>query len=309
VNRPRVLSYGGGLDSFAMLVDAIARDDRPDVVCFVDVGDPAGEDPGEWPETLEHIRTVVQPLCAREGIEFVWITSDQYPVRDARSLFAWMEARGQIPVAGPNRICTRIAKVERFEAWLDDRFPGREAEVWIGFEAGEEERAKRDPNAGRPRKPGPTRATRVNAFPLMERGMCRCRCEARITELGYALPSGSACQFCPYGTKLQWQLFARTSPGKFARTVALEANKPPTSSGKKLSIMGYRAVKDRAGNKVGYKAPPLPQWIEGGYRGKRKPCEICGAAERARKLMGCEADPRAGRSRLYQLPLLPPEVA
>jgi hypothetical protein len=34
----RVLSYGGGLDSFAMLVEGIRRNDKPDVVCFVDVG-------------------------------------------------------------------------------------------------------------------------------------------------------------------------------------------------------------------------------------------------------------------------------
>lgn len=118
---PRVLSLGGGLDSFAMLVEGINRSDRPDVVVFIDVGHP--DDPGEWPGTYRHIREVVRPLCEREGIRFVWIDSDAYPVRDARSLFAWLKARKQIPVAGPNRICTRIAKVERFERWLDDNYP------------------------------------------------------------------------------------------------------------------------------------------------------------------------------------------
>lgn len=43
----RVLSYGGGLDSFGMLVDAVARGDKPDLVVFADVTDPERKDPGE----------------------------------------------------------------------------------------------------------------------------------------------------------------------------------------------------------------------------------------------------------------------
>ena len=43
--RPQVLSYGGGLDSFCMLVDAIKRGDAPDAIVFADVGDPAKLDP------------------------------------------------------------------------------------------------------------------------------------------------------------------------------------------------------------------------------------------------------------------------
>jgi hypothetical protein len=52
---PRVLSYGAGLDSFALLVEALRRGERPDVVAFVDVADPAHEDPGEWPSTYRHL--------------------------------------------------------------------------------------------------------------------------------------------------------------------------------------------------------------------------------------------------------------
>ena len=41
-------------------------------------------------------------------------------------------------------------------------FPGRAVEVWVGFEAGEESRAERDPNGGRPRR-WPRRRTRCHA--------------------------------------------------------------------------------------------------------------------------------------------------
>lgn len=283
----KVLSYGGGLDSFAMLVDAIERGEHPDVVAFVDVADPEGKDPGEWPGTYRHIREVVIPLCRRYRIEFVWIDSRAYPVRGARSLWAWMWERGQIPVAGPNRICTRIAKVERFEAWLTDRFPGQDVEVWIGFEAGEEERAEKDPNAGGRTKPKPGAARRRNRFPLMERGLCRCRAEQLVRRLGYPVPRKSACVYCPYGKKRDWKTLARELPEVFAQVVALEDRKPPTSNGAKLSIMAFRTVTSADGTRH-FRPTPLPVYVERPYRPKREPCGVCGAPEKATKATGCD---------------------
>lgn len=281
---PRILSYGGGADSFAMLVEIIRIGDLPDAVAFCDVsnGSPDRDptDPGEWPGTYRHIREFAIPLCAAAGVPFVWIDSRRYPVRDARSLLSWMEARHQIPVAGPNRICTRIAKVERFEAFARDVWPDQSIEVWIGFEAGEEKRAARDPNAGR------ASAWRRNRFPLIEWGWCRCRCEAEIRAAGYPVPRKSACVFCPYGSKGDWQTFARELPDDFERIVRLEADKPPTSRGKKLSIMGYRTLYDRNGDQAGYRAPPLPAFIRGTYRQKLNLCTICGQF-RPLKATGC----------------------
>lgn len=41
--RPQVLSYGGGADSFAVLLDAIERGEPPVAVAFVDVADGTAE--------------------------------------------------------------------------------------------------------------------------------------------------------------------------------------------------------------------------------------------------------------------------
>lgn len=279
VRRPRVLSLGGGLDSFAMLVRSIEIGESPDIVVFIDVGAPG--DPGEWAGTYRHVREVVKPLCAHHGIEFVWIDGETYPVRDARSLFAWMWARGQIPVAGPSRICTRIAKVERFERWMDDRFPGREVEVWIGFEAGEESRAAKDPNAGKPRRAAPGRALRINRFPLIEWGLCRCRCLELVRAAGYPVPRKSACMFCPYASRADWRRFAADEPEMFERVVELEARKPPTSKGRKLSIMLYDS-------RTQY-GTPLRVYVSRPGRPRRPaPCKVCGAPERASKATGCD---------------------
>lgn len=280
LRRRRVLSLGGGLDSFAMLLEAIERRIELDAVVFVDVGHP--DDPGEWPGTYRHLAEVVTPVCAAAGVELVIVDHTNYPVRDARSLFEWLRARRQIPVAGPNRVCTRVAKVERFERWLDDRFPGLEVEVWIGFEAGEEDRCSKDPNAGNPRKHRPDRARRINRFPLIEWRLCRCRCEALVRRAGYPVPRKSACVFCPYASKGEWQTFAAHLPETFARVVQLEADKPPTAKhGRKLSIMAYDS---RTQTGV-----PLDQWVATPYRPRHKltACPVCGQSPRAVKAAGC----------------------
>lgn len=101
--RPVVISYGGGLNSWTMLVEAVNRGIVPDYVVFCNVGDVEGRDPGEWPSTYRHVREIVKPFCEDLGITFVELHSN---IRGERSLFAWMSQRGQIPVAGPSRICT-----------------------------------------------------------------------------------------------------------------------------------------------------------------------------------------------------------
>jgi len=290
---PKILSYGGGLDSFAMLLTAIERGELPDVVVFMDTGHPL--DPGEWPGTYRHIAEVVRPLCAQHGIEFVYIDHTNYPVRggtkgEARSLFAWWEARKSMPMAGPGRQCTTIAKVERFEKWANDRFPGQDIEVWIGFEAGEDDRVAKDPNTGANRK-APKRAKknvkpsarRHNRFPLMEQNLCRCRCEALVRESGYPIPRKSACVFCPFGSLGDWKTFKRELPDQYARVVQMEADRPITKpklgvhDGLKLSIMGFRKGK----------GTPLPVFVEKTYKPKAHPCGICGAANRATKATAC----------------------
>lgn len=297
---PKVLSYGGGLDSFAMLVDAIQRGELPDQVVFINVGDPAGEDPGEWPSTYKHMREVAVPLCTQHGIEFIELNADNgYPVRDARSFFAWMQARTNVPVAGPRRTCTIIAKVERFEKWMVNTHGTQPVEVWIGFEANEAKRAASDPNAG------VESAQRRNRFPLIERGLCRCRCEALVRAAGYPVPRKSACVFCPYGSRKDWQTLARELPETFAKVEELERAKMdnPTRNGFRLSIMGYRTTKagtDRnrrknAGEQVEapelgthYKAPTLREFVDNPGKGtKAKGCETCGRTVRATKASGC----------------------
>jgi hypothetical protein len=173
---------------------------------------------------------------------------------------------------------------------MADTYPAHEVEVWVGFEAGEEERAAKDPNAvgGKKRfKPKGIPAVRLNRFVLIEAGLCRCRCLQRAMASGLPVPYGSACVFCPYAKKADWQLLAAELPEEFGKVVELEARKPPTTKGFKLSIMGFRKLKDEFKQVIGYRAPALPEYIKGKPRPTREPCWVCGSPQKVRKGMGC----------------------
>ncbi len=288
MNAPvKVLSYGGGLDSWAMLLDAVARGERPDLVIFADVTDAERADPGEWPGTYEHIRGVAMPLCDREAIEFKWLNTEESPIRGRRSLFRYFEEKRLVP-SRQSRMCTSAAKVERIGRYLDTRFPAPMAlEVWIGFEAGEESRAARDPHAA-----GRAKGRRINRFPLAERSICRCRAEALARASGYPVPPGSACVFCAFGSRGDLQTAAREMPADFARIVALEANGRTTK--KRGRTVRFAGTED---------APPLDEWVRAPFARRGKPCGVCGAEVKAAKLVGCEPIPAARPPRQRSLPL------
>jgi hypothetical protein len=273
-SRVRVLSYGGGADSFAMLLDAIERGEVPDLVIFADVADAEGLDPGEWPGTYKHVREVVMPLCAAKGIPFLWLDTTTSPIRGRRSLFRYFSDQRLMP-GRQSRLCTAAAKVERITDALIHRYPDRPVEVWIGFEAGEELRASKDPHAAGVVGAG---GWRLNRFPLLEQKLCRCRCEALIRRLGHPVPRKSACVYCPFSTRGDFQTLARELPDRFAQTEALEEQ---CRSSKKGKIMRY-------GYKTGDGSdPPLRLWIAPSYTPAKITCKVCGQPQRASKATGC----------------------
>lgn len=274
--RRKVLSYGGGLDSFAMLVDAVQRGEFPDLVIFADVADPERLDPGEWPATYSHMERVAVPYCQRHGIPFKWLGTDEVPVRGARSLYGYLRSLDAM-VGRMSRMCTCAAKVDRIKEYLIASYPNDLLEVWIGFEAGEEKRAAKDPHAAADEEPG-SAARRVNRFPLIERQLCRCRCLALVRNAGMEPPPGSACVFCPFSTRGDFQRLERQLPEAFVAVEQLEAKAKLTRGGHTIRFAG------------GSHDPALRAWIEGDYRPRQMSCDVCGSPQRVRKLVGCSAE-------------------
>lgn len=293
-----VLSLGGGLDSFAMLLDAIDRGELPDLVIFADVGDPQRLDPGEWPSTYDHIELVVQPLCDELGIEFVWLDTDESPIRGERSLFKYFERTSSMPTR-MSRLCTVASKVERIVDYLYKRYPTGPIEVWIGFEAGEEARAATDPH-GKGKK---SACRRTNRFPLIESKLCRCRCEALVKRWGFPVPRKSACTFCPFSSRGDFATLRSELPNVFARVAKLEENCKLTKSDKRLRYgydrgdgtdpdlrtwIDYGQRKDEQGNWKGAAKTQRRLQALSVYQPKRMGCDVCGATQRATKATGCD---------------------
>jgi hypothetical protein len=308
-NLIKMLSLGGGLDSFAMLLWAVlkylATGDRsylPDVVIFADVtnnvvknnrrANPSGftPDPGEWPSTYRHIEEIVGPLCEKHEIEFGWLTTDQYPILPNagayRSRYAYAKALKMF-YGCMQKTCTSKAKVERIARYCDDRFPDMDVEMWIGFEANELDRIKKDPrgpNANLKYKPG--QARRRNRWPLMENELCRCRCEALVRDAGYPIPRKSACTFCGHNTRGDLLTLRTDLPETFEMVKAYEENSKITQNGD--------GVKLRFSGDPDWK---LDDYIDGRrlngkqmkpYARAKKGCEVCGLALRATKATGCD---------------------
>jgi hypothetical protein len=352
-----VLSYGGGLDSFTMLMRSVELGMPPDIIVFSDVADAKHADPGEWPGTYQHIRDVAIPFAAYFKIPFFWITSDinldigdaastkhtvevvKYLIRHAeeneelgipahgpyRSLFARLEHQRRMTLS-QQRNCTRWAKTERIDQFLEDRFPEHNIAMWVGFEAGEESRFKSDPYAsdyeggqaiqreraeGRPRamypdaRPPSPGTLRLNRYPLMEWDLCRCRSERYIAAKGWPIPRKSACVFCAFNRAEDWPRLAQQLPDVFEKCAQLEDNVALTEDGVKnvWRVTERREwvnpqdaeTKKKYGKKPWPKGkkngPPIREYVRwklngGGLTVSAGVCEVCGGPK-AEKEPGC----------------------
>lgn len=269
----RIQSNGGGANSMAMWRLSVELDQLPDLVVFADVGAPDGRS-GEWPDTYAYLRDVMVPDVEKHGVEHVWLTTDDYPIRGAESLLAYFEKLKAMP-ARISRMCTVAAKIDRIKAFLADRFEGKEdLEVQIGFDANERVRAARDPHTLKA-----SSDRRTNVFPLIEHDLCRCRCAELIRRHGFPVPPKSACFFCPFGSRRDFQALREQYPELFLRTQHLEENSKLTKKGKKIRF-GYKHGDDRD--------PTLEEWIAKPFRSRRISCDVCGAVKMARKAVGCD---------------------
>lgn len=242
------------------------------------------------------------PLCAKHGIEFKWLSSDEIPVRRSknnpdgfRSLYSYYRHERMF-FGARSKLCTIAAKVDRIGKYVEARYPEGELEVWIGFGADEQSRLKDNRYAQQGR--------RTERYPLMELDMCRCREEAYARASGYPVPRKSACVFCPHSSRGDFQTLARELPEQFAKVEALEEGCKLTGEKKRLSVMKKEGLASEAevverypelaGRRIRYagtgdKVPALRDWVATPFKGRREneTCPVCGS-KKATKRTGCD---------------------
>lgn len=215
----RVISYGGGVQSTALLVLATqGRIGHVDAALFANVGDDS-----EHPATLDYVRDVAVPFGEKHGIPVHELrrTRANGDTVDLYDLITDPERRSHvIPVRlgrsgmPGGRACTADFKVKVVTRWLKARGASDDTPVTrlIGISTDEVHRV----NAGKSER------GEVREYPLIGLGLNRSACIQIIADAGLPVPPKSACWFCPFHSTEAWRTMRRDEPDLFDRAADLE---------------------------------------------------------------------------------------
>jgi hypothetical protein len=200
-----VVSYGGGIQSTALVVLAMRECWTVDEIVHVDLMG------AESPATREYVCYFREWLRREHGRDITIIERDLYGDMLARPGFTPVPWRGKYERFMLSRQCTRQYKVAPLQRYLYDRCPGECIRLMLGISVDEYHRM-RDSSAARIE----------HVYPLVDRRLTRWQCRDIIERAGLAAPSKSSCWFCPYRSSAsQWALVQRY-PGLAGMARALE---------------------------------------------------------------------------------------
>jgi hypothetical protein len=215
----RVISYGGGVQSTALLVLAAQR--RIDFLVFLFAN--VGHD-SEDPNTLRYLQTHAAPYAERHGIELVQLHRTR---RDGsvETLHGRLTRPGSrslpIPVrmssgAPGTRSCTADFKISVTGKWLKAHGASASSPATVGIGISLDEFWRINNRRAEPyERP---------VYPLLEHDppLRRTDCEAIIRAGGLPVPGKSACWFCPLRRPSSFAVMRRDRPELFAKAAELE---------------------------------------------------------------------------------------
>jgi hypothetical protein len=215
------MSFGGGLNSTAMLVGIVERKERLDGVLFADTG-------GERPDVYETVERVSE-----------WSQSQGYPavttvrwIRKRPSAFAqpgtflsledFCLKRKELPsLAYGMKGCSVKWKAQPLDAHVLQQpvaveavEDGRKVVRLIGYGADEPHRTKRNRDTSR----------FTFRYPLAEWDWGRDECRDAVARAGLGEVAKSACFFCPAHSELEIAQLGRLYPDLLERALKMEAN-------------------------------------------------------------------------------------
>ena len=204
---PLVVSFGGGTNSAAMLIEMTQRGVKPDLIMFADTG-------GELPETYQFVRDFSKWLTDRGMPEVTWVRSE------AKTLEQDCSERQTLPsLAFGFKTCSQRFKIQPQDKYLNNWKPalsawdaGRKVVKLIGYDSNESHRIK-DYDSKK----------FAVAYPLVEWGWGRKECVAVVKAAGFQ-PAKSACFFCPAAKKWEVLSLAKTHPELMERALEMERN-------------------------------------------------------------------------------------
>jgi hypothetical protein len=194
MGRKYILSYGGGINTTALMILLVRKKMPLDEAVFADTG-------AELPETYRNI-SLAKRYLGRRGI----------PLRVVKSkngtLLETCKKRRVIP-SQLWRWSTRDYKITPIHAYY--RSLESPIHEYLGIAYDEVERIK------------PSSAPNVtSSFPLVDEKMTREDCVGLISRAGFPIPTKSGCYFCPFNTRERWYDIYRNHRPLFRKAMRLE---------------------------------------------------------------------------------------
>ena len=208
-----VASFGGGVNSTAMLIGMWERGEKVDLILFADTG-------GEKPHTYEHTGEMNLWLLDH-GMPDIHYVQRTNRAQEAKNLEQDCLDGKMLPsIAYGFKACSIKYKRDPQDKFCNNYQPCKE--VWaagakvvklIGYDMDEPHRARIQEDD-----------KYTYRYPLIEWNWGREECVEAITRAGLTQPGKSACFFCPSSKKPEIMELRRQYPDLAARAVAMERN-------------------------------------------------------------------------------------
>ena len=192
-----IASFGGGINSTAMLLGLLERKERPDLILFADTG-------GEKSATYQWTATFSRWLQDRNFPPITTVREERWTLEEE-----CLRERTLPSIVVGFRSCSDKFKIRPQERYLKAAGISEYIKL-IGFDAGEAHRVK---------VPRPD-----NRYPLIEWGWGREECLRKIEGWGMWPPPKSSCFFCPEMSETEILELGRTEPKLLKRALAMERN-------------------------------------------------------------------------------------
>jgi PP-loop superfamily ATP-utilizing enzyme len=176
-----VISYGGGVQSTALVILAMRQQWPVDEIVHVDLL------AAESPSTREYVKYFHNWLRDEYGREITFIERDLYGDMLANPAFTpvpWLGKRERFML---RRQCTREYKVAPVQRYLTQKYLHGRIQLMLGISADEWHRMRQSSHS------------RIDhVYPLIDLMITRTQCLEIIQGAGLDIPSKSSCWFCPF---------------------------------------------------------------------------------------------------------------
>ena len=214
-----IVSYGGGTNSTALLIECVTRSIPVALITFADTG-------GEKPHTYKYIE-LFSDWLVKNGMPEITIVQTVDKFGELMTLEGKCNDAGVLPsLAYGFKSCSEKHKIRPQNKFVNNWEPakaewkaGRRITKFIGYDAEESHRTKKDYSDKK----------YDLWYPLVDWGMGRQACVDSIAASGLPQPGKSACFFCPSSKPHEIKQLKEVYPELADRALAMEAKADLTS--------------------------------------------------------------------------------